>query len=297
MIEPLNGIDKELQYLYSKSIDTLKDFAEQTPSDCLSVVDVLKAHFLIANFFQEEGTGLGGVGTRSDSTLASAIARQWTGFGGTLRWSTVFERAATLMFGIISNHPFHDVNKRTALLSTAHYLVNNGYMITLPEKELELFAVRIASHSLNEYKRFESIRKNYPHDPEVQFIAWYLRHGTRKKDHKRRIINYRDLDRILKHFNYYLDDIKGGQVIIYRDVESKKGFWNRKLVKDREKCHQIPFRKWNGRVSQDVLKGLRKQLKLTAKEGCDNAAFFEQAEGMNDLIFRYNGALQRLSNK
>jgi death-on-curing protein len=44
--------------------------------------------------------------------------------------------AATLLAGIVQNHPFIEGNKRTALVAARTFLVNNGYDIGLSDDEL-----------------------------------------------------------------------------------------------------------------------------------------------------------------
>jgi hypothetical protein len=83
----------------------------------LGMHDVLKAHFLIADFFFAEGEGIGGVGPRDLDLLHSALYRQHVTLGGTAKWDTKFDVCATLLYGLIKDHPFHDANKRTAFLS------------------------------------------------------------------------------------------------------------------------------------------------------------------------------------
>jgi len=84
---------------------------------CIGCVDVLKAHFYIADFFLEAGRGgLSQPGVMNEALLASCVARQCTGFGGNAKWKNEYEKCATLVYGIVKNHCFFDANKRTAIL-------------------------------------------------------------------------------------------------------------------------------------------------------------------------------------
>jgi len=85
-------------------------------SETIGLQEVLAAHFLIIDYFAEKKYGIGGVGPRDLDLLHSALSRQFTGYGGAKKWSGLYENCATLMFGLIMNHPFHDANKRTAFL-------------------------------------------------------------------------------------------------------------------------------------------------------------------------------------
>ena len=65
-------------------------------ADCVGIHDILLAHFLIADFFYKEGSGLGGVGPKSMDLLHSAVYRQHISFEGKSRWDTFFEIVGTL---------------------------------------------------------------------------------------------------------------------------------------------------------------------------------------------------------
>ena len=101
----------------------------------LGILDVLRAHFLIADFFYEIGVGLGGVGPRDLNLLHSAVSRQFTEFGSAKKWTNGFETCATLFYGLIKDHPFHDANKRTAFLSALYHLHKMGRCPTVSQDE------------------------------------------------------------------------------------------------------------------------------------------------------------------
>jgi death-on-curing family protein len=85
-------------------------------SETIGLHDLLAAHFLIIDYFAEKNYGVGGVGPRSLDLLHSALSRQFTGYDGARKWNGLYENCATLLYGLVMNHPFHDANKRTALL-------------------------------------------------------------------------------------------------------------------------------------------------------------------------------------
>src|SRR5690606_16909950 len=62
---------------------------------------VLRAHFLIVAYFYGKGTGLGGIGPKSVDLLHSALYRPVVSLGGVEKWKTHYEKAATLIYGII----------------------------------------------------------------------------------------------------------------------------------------------------------------------------------------------------
>ena len=68
-------------------------------------------------------------GVKNDGMLESAIERQNTGFGGFYKYPTYYSNCATLVYGIIKNHSFHNGNKRAGLLALIKHLYVNGYVL------------------------------------------------------------------------------------------------------------------------------------------------------------------------
>ena len=64
-------------------------------------------------------------------------------------YTTVCDKAAALVRGIICDHPFIDGNKRTAMLAGLTLLEMNEYNFIARQGELEDFAVHIAVSHLN----------------------------------------------------------------------------------------------------------------------------------------------------
>ena len=288
------GIHPDLRQLYEKSLLELGEFDIYTPDNCLSVSEVVRAHFLIADFFYNQGEGIGGIGPRDLSLLVSAVSRQWVGFDNKLKWNTIYERAATLLFGLVRNHAFHDANKRTAFLSTAHYLLKNGFMLTKSQRELEDFTVEIAERSLNKYRRYKELRKNGDSDPEVRYISWYLQKNCRRSENSYHTITYRDLDTILESFDYFLSEPGGNRINVYKRVRRRKLF-GRGHREGMARVCRIGFPGWSKQVSKGDIKFLRGELGLVPEHGIDSAAFYKNADNIRGLIRSYEGALRRLA--
>jgi death-on-curing protein len=58
--------------------------------DALTAEDVLRAHFMVAEYFVQRGAGLGGLGPRSYNLLQSAVSRQYVSLGGIRKWTTLY---------------------------------------------------------------------------------------------------------------------------------------------------------------------------------------------------------------
>jgi death on curing protein len=74
--------------------------------------------------------------------------------------SSIFELAATLCVGIAKDHPFHDGNKRTALLATRALLYLNGQELEPTQADEVTTLVAVADGSLDERRLSEWLKRN-----------------------------------------------------------------------------------------------------------------------------------------
>lgn len=88
-------------------------------------------------------------GLRNHGRIEAAVATQEQAVFGKEVYGSVFEKAAALIRGIIQDHPFIDGNKRTGIMSGLLFLeLNNVDVSKISDKELEDFAVKVATESL-----------------------------------------------------------------------------------------------------------------------------------------------------
>lgn len=91
----------------------------------------------------------GSLGLRDEQALESACARPKAGFGEHEKYSTLWEKSAALIHGIIKNHPFVDGNKRTGIASGLSMLRTNDVRIDVEQKELVNVTLKIAQDEWN----------------------------------------------------------------------------------------------------------------------------------------------------
>jgi len=101
--------------------------------------------------------GLAGV--RDAGLLESALDRPRNLFAYE-PGSSIFELAAALCVGIAKNHPFHDGNKRTALLATRAFLYLNRQELEPTQADEVTTLVAVADGSLNEHHLAEWLKRN-----------------------------------------------------------------------------------------------------------------------------------------
>ncbi|HKV71411.1 MAG TPA: Fic family protein [Gemmatimonadales bacterium] len=297
VVAPLVGVDPDLANEFERLCREITPEPQMAPH-ALSVEIVLRAHFLIAERFRKHGEGMLGVGPRSLHLLHSAVSRQSVSLGGTLKWNTLFEVAATLYFGIVTDHAFVDANKRTALLTVLYQLLCAGRVPDgVTQRDLEVLTVRTADHKLSEYSDYDRfVRKD---DPEVRFIAFFLKRRTRELDNRYYVITYRQLDNILNRFGARLDYPSANRIDVVRLTEGPRGGAVLSFGKKRieERVTQIGFHDWGTEVARADIKHVRDALGLTAANNIDSAVFYEGIDPMESLIREYNAPLLRLAGR
>ena len=290
-------LEPEINAEYNRVLTHLPDDGEASGILALGVRDVLRAHFLIANHFYLEERGLGGIGPRDIDLLYSAVHRQHVAFGKITKWTDKFDVCATLFYGLIKNHPFHDANKRTAFLSVLYQMYRIGWCPAVPEKQFEDFTVEIADDKLERYARYKEMFSTNDPDAAVRFISYYLRKNTRRIDKHIYNITYRELQAILNRSGFFLMNPQGNYINIVR-VEHRKALFG--LLGEREirtQIGQIGFPRWSAQVGKGALKTVREVTGLDQKHGVDSAAFFRGLDPMQTLITSYHEPLMRLAER
>jgi len=264
----------------------------EDPRLLITADDVLRGHYLLIDYFLTEGEPIGVFGPRDTSLLSSAIHRQCTGFSGQVKWTNTLEQCASLFYGLIKNHPFHDGNKRTALLIVLFSLLRLQRTPTAKQKGFEELARRTAANELHLYKRFS--RANA--DSEVLFIADFLRRNTRKEDNRYYVTTYADLDRILRRYKFRLEGPHDNHVTVVQDEVVSKFLGLARKTRER-RIVQIGCPRWTAQINQKALKSVLRATGLTPENGYDSQVLFKDAEPMVALIDSYRDPLRRLKDK
>lgn len=251
--------------------------------------EVLQAHFLLADFFSQTGEGMGGIGPRDMNLLHSALARQFVQFGGKPKWKDGIDICATLMFGLIKNHPFHDANKRTAFLTSILHLQKIGRTPTASHIEYEDFTVAISDNNLSVYKYYNEVELPSP-DKEIYVISKFMKRNTRAIDLKSKLITYNELKTILHGRGLDLENPNGNRIDLIRYIDND----GVKLALPKRIAH-IGFHGWSRQVSEKDIAIVREASKLDAKHGYDSQSFFNGLDDPLTLIRKYKEPLERLA--
>lgn len=104
----------------------------------LSVEEVQRLH---AKLISKTG---GSDGLRDIGLLESAVYSANAGFDGYEKYSEIEQKAARLMYALVSNHAFVDGNKRIGTLVMLVTLKLNGIELKFTQKELINLALNVA---------------------------------------------------------------------------------------------------------------------------------------------------------
>ena len=91
----------------------------------------------------------GALGILNLGALESALAQPRITFGGKELYTSVVEKATTLGYSLIQNHPFLDGNKRTGHAAMEVFLFLNGFEITASIDEQERTILQVASGEMD----------------------------------------------------------------------------------------------------------------------------------------------------
>lgn len=267
-----DDLSPSLWNVYKHHLNGLDEIDYSGDRPHLSCEDVLDAHYLIGEHFRKLGEGIAGFGPKDMGLLSSAVARQVASAGGSFIYDDIWEIASALMIGLITNHPFHDANKRTAFLSSVFFMLEHGYVPRVEIQEVEDFTVEVAE--------FHSKTGRHV---QVSDISGRFKTMFRERDNRiSYVITYRELDGILRRHGCSLENPSGN----YIDV-----------MKGTQRVSKIGYPGPTKEVGRKAIATVRKETGLTAENGFDAQVFFKGEDPLNVLIGQYEAPLQRLADR
>ena len=226
-------------------------------------------------------------GVRDENLLESAMTRPRTSMGEDRKYPTVEMSAAALLHSLIHNHPFHNGNKRTGLVSMLAFLDYNRRLVTCEEAELFKIVLQISQHSI-----VPTSYDNLP-DREVLHIAEWIQHNSRRIELGDRVIPFRRLHALLTTLGCTCDNPKRSYIPINRTVRRKRRF---RMDHTEVLSSRAPYRDEGRDVDKVVVARIRKELELDEIHGIDSAAFYDNAPAVaGDFIVKYRKTLHRLA--
>ena len=243
----------------------------------LSAADIETIHHALVRDFQASKDPIDPPGVKSIALLESAASRPRTSLGRIDKYPTVHMAGVALTHAIVHNHPFHNGNKRTALVSLLVFLDKNGFLLNTTQDELYDLLLDIASHSLR-YQEDDQDLLEGP-DAEMEYIAIWLSYRTREIEVMERRPQWRHLRKILQHYECVLEIGQGNRINIMR----------------RNLKTQVAFRNWGTDVEIDVIRKVRADLELDEKNGYDSDIFYNRDIKIPKFINNYRKLLGKLA--
>ena len=228
-------------------------------------------------------------GVRSMQLLESAMSRPATAMSGHRKYPTIEMATAALVHSLVHDHPFHNGNKRTALVAMLVSLDENGLMLTCSEDELFRLVLSLAQHGLTHGPRAE-----LP-DREVLAVAgWLQKHvrGVMKGD---RPVAWRRLKQLLVQYGCEFENpTAGNRINIVRTVERPGG-----LLRSKRTETLRTQTAWSGdgtEAARNTVNKIRRDLELDEEHDIDSASFYDnQDASQSDFIHKYRKTLRRLA--
>lgn len=259
----------------------------------LSPEEVEAIHFQIAHDFAGSADPIAPAGVRSADLLESAAARPQTAVFDERKYPSIEMACAALTHSLVHNHPFHNGNKRTALVSMLVMLDENGLSLVSSQEDLFKWILRVASHRLGA-ERFDADRS----DVEVLLMSQWILHNSRRTENGERVITFANLRRRLQAFDCQvsISNNRGGRAVIERTVSvDVPGLFGRRTEKQRRRV-RLPYGGDGRQVSRGRIKEMRRELHLSDEYGVDSATFYGSDERtVDDFIAIYRKTLQRLA--
>lgn len=263
----------------------------QAPARYLSTEEVEQIHWAVAEDFRKLDDPIYPAGVRNDNLLDSATSRPRTSLGGQLKYETIEMAGAALMHSLVLNHPFHNGNKRTALVALIVFLEENGCVLTCDENDLFRFVLLLARHALVD------VQDSMLADREVLAGAHWIRGNSRPIDRGERRIKWWRLKRNLLQFDCTFDHPnRGNRINIERAVVDEAKRFRRTRI--RRLSTQVAYRNEGTEVDREVVAKVRRDLELTPQHGFDSFIFYgPKEERIDEWIDNYHGLLTRLSKR
>lgn len=101
---------------------------------------------IVLSLYKKMVNATGGtVGIRDEGMLESALEAPYQSFDSIELYPTIIEKAARLGYGLTSNHPFVDGNKRIGIYVMLVFLEINGIVIDFNDDEIVNLSLQIAA--------------------------------------------------------------------------------------------------------------------------------------------------------
>lgn len=226
----------------------------------LEYKDVVGIHEYLTEHYKDSDDPISPPGVKSPELLESAIARPFATIGGKDAFPDVMDKAAVIFHAVISNHTFHNGNKRVALLVTMCFLDGNGYWLDkCSDVDLFNFTKDTAAHEIAKNRK-----------DELKVIKAFIKRNSRKRKYNDEQLSFLALSQHLHNAGFTL--------------EEDGDFYN--IMKKGKRYTKILKKGASGKEHYDpvYIKSLRKKLALTPTYGWDSLRFYQVSPSLTENI-------------
>ena len=247
-------------------------------------------------------------GVKNIGMLESAVERQNTGFADFYKYPVYYSNCATLVYGIIKNHSFHNGNKRAGLLALIKHLYVNGSVLApeLNSDEIYEFLIAIADSKINDFnrkyrKKYTFIRSkdekknddNWELDTIIRYIGiWIKKNSKPKQTTLKGEVKISDLKKILENKGIKLI-LNGSSLEVY--IEKANKFLGFNLTPKIINKKKYSLGNNRSTIGKGTLNTLRSDFNLTKADGVDNTFFYNENSFLDFEIKTYKRLIYRLS--
>ncbi|WP_197464271.1 type II toxin-antitoxin system death-on-curing family toxin [Microbacterium sp. TNHR37B] len=267
-----------------------KVIGQKEPSSFLTVDEVRSIHEALENDASQANDPIWPPGVKSEDSLASAIIRPQSGHGVEPKYPTVEMAAAALVHSLVHNHPFHNGNKRTAVVSLLVFLDRHNQWLrdSVDKDALFKWMLEVTNHQI--------LPKGFIYDQiadrEVLVISEWIKKNSRPVSRSERPITWRKLRAILEQEFDCAIGPRGTGVLVERTI-IERGFLGRRKL-DTRRFQFVPA--GDGReVGLGTIKQMRRELHLDDGHGVDSVIFYGDERTPDEFIVRYRSLLRALA--
>ena len=241
----------------------------------LSVEDVRNIRTRLAETLLATTDAFGAATAIDPGKMESAVERQRAGFGERLKYTTVHDVAATLLYGLVMNHAFENGNKRTALVTLLVFLDRNKRLLSnTSEDDLYALLTDLAAGRLDAPR----INGESVVDAVVRYLATWIDCRTIRKPVGDKLIRFSELKAILQA----------------QDCSIAKPHKNYVVITRGDRRIKIGYPKHDFEIDSGEVKRIRKALGLNAYAGIDSASFYSVSGLVDGFVNKYRTLLDRL---
>ena len=246
------------------------------PITYLQAGDVVAIHQKLVEDFARGRDPIQPPGVREPALLESALSRPHTSLGASSKYPTVSMAGAALLHAIVHDHPFHNGNKRTALVSLIVFLDKHGYILVAIEDELFEYVLRVAAHEIVPVREHSGQPST---DSEMLDIAQWLQRHVRRIRKGESCMKFRELKRVLSVRGCDFEILSGNRINILRNALRT----------------QVFYASGGREVDGNTIHKIRHDLQLDDEHGYDSDIFYNAGRRIDDFINRYRKTLDRLA--